>query len=298
MLFDIIAKMFKHIIRIYREKRGPFSKGHDTKVSRLGDDLGESETIQFPDRFEGYIAGFRVKGKNHQANRFIEIARAAFQTCIDLKIFKDNPVTAERFPFSEEIARDNYLPPEEIRKVILTAAKNRRTSHIARALQYYFTVPCRRGEVIRMRVADVDLFGKKIRVHNGTTKNDVGTWKPIPPQMLHWFMRRLRDAKNRDESVFGRYVSAHGKFIPLGDFKHAWDTVRKKVGHPDLRIHDSRHISATDLVNGGTPRTVVNAVAGWRTDMLKSYYHLDADAALNHIQWPGIVKREASVKPF
>jgi hypothetical protein len=30
--------------------------------------------------------------------------------------------------------------------------------------------------------------------------------------------------------------------------------------------------------------------------MLKVYYHLDSDAALNHIQWPVFEKREASVK--
>jgi integrase len=85
--------------------------------------------------------------------------------------------------------------------------------------------------------------------------------------------------------------------VPLGDFKHAWNTVRTAAGHLSLRIHDSRHISATDMINAGTPRTVINAVAGWKTDMLRTYYHLDSDAALSHIQWPRSDKREASVKP-
>ncbi len=302
-------KLFKHIVGIYKNKiraeRGAISPGHEGKIKRLEDTFGESDIIQFPERFERFIAEFRVKGKNHQANRFIEIARAAFQVCIEAGHFKENPITENRFPSFKETARDCFLPAEEISKIILTAAKNKRTFHIARALQYYFSVPCRRGEVVRMKIADIDLFGQRVRVHNGTTKNDEGIWKPIPPAMKKWFTRRVREARGIDNPVFYRVVKGSSRLrtgiepriVSIGDFKNAWDTVRAAAGHPTLRIHDSRHIAATDMVNAGTPRTIVNAVAGWKTDMLRTYYHLANDAALSYIQWPEIGKREASVKP-
>jgi integrase len=296
----ITPKFFKNILGVYRikSKNAPFSQGHERRVSLLEKLLGDSDAIQFPERFERLIAEYRVKGKNHQANRFVEIATAAFEVCVKLKHFDANPITEERFPCFKETARDVYLSAERVTQIILIAAKNRRTCHLARALQYYFSVPCRKTEVVRMRIADVDLFRQRVRVYNGTTKNEVGVWKPIPPAMLKWFKRRVRDSQSIEEHVFGRRIDASGKFVHLGDFKRSWDTVRREAGHPKLRIHDSRHISATDMVNNGTPRTVVNAVAGWKTDMLRTYFHLDSDAALTHIRWPEKPKCEASVKPL
>lgn len=306
----ISPKLFKDVIQVYRDSHGArdgsFCVSHESNINRLKNDLGDSEIAHFPSRFRQYLMTLRRDGKNVQANRFVVIAKAAFKVCVGLEYIKKSPISKELFPLSTETARDYYLPADKVSDIILKAAKNRRTCHIARALQYFFSVPCRKSEVLRMKVADIDLFGQRIRVHNGTTKNDAGIWKPIPPAMLKWFKRRVKEAKKLEEPIFCRIVRATQKnrkeinirILPLGDFKNAWTTVRKEAGYPELRLHDSRHISATDMVNAGTPRTVVNAVAGWRTDMLKTYYHLDSDAALTHIQWPVAVaaKCEGSVK--
>jgi integrase len=288
-------KLYKHLVAVYREKKGPFSDSHENKVGRLEKEHGDLDNVQVPERFEYFIAGLRVKGINYLANRFIEIVRAQFKLGVDLGHFKSNPISKARFPFSKETARDIFLPASEIRKIILTAAKNRNTRHIARLLQFYFSVPSRKTEIIRMKILDVDIFNWRVRVYNGTTKNDAGVWKPIPPTMRSWFKQRIRNSKSLKEPVFGRVV--HGIILSIGDFKHAWNTVRTACGYPKLRIHDSRHISATELVNNGTPRTVVNAIANWKTDMLKIYYHLDSDAALANVKWPDPQKREAVVKP-
>ena len=56
-------------------------------------------------------------------------------------------------------------------------------------------------------------------------------------------------------------------------FKKAWAKCLRLAGISDFRFHDTRHISATNLVDNGTPERVVMAVAGWRTNMLSTYYH-------------------------
>lgn len=301
-------KTFKDILNLYRVKseHAPFSAEHEKKVKRLEDMLGASDAIQLADRLELTIGSLRCAGKNHQANRYIQMARAAFEVCVRLEHFIKNPITELRFPLFKETARDNYLTAEEVANIIAVSASNPRTSHITEILRYYFSVPCRKSEVLRMKIADVDIFSMRIRVHNGTTKNDEGVWKPIPPAMQKWFVERKRDAKSADEPVFCRIVKgtreerkngALQRIAPIGDFKNAWDTVREKAGHPTLRIHDSRHISATDMINAGTPRTVVMSVANWKTDMLRTYYHLASDAAIEFIKWPEKTpKHEGSMK--
>ena len=65
------------------------------------------------------------------------------------------------------------------------------------------------------------------------------------------------------------------KYHPLGDFKKAWSNVLHAAGITDFHFHDGRHISATDMVNAGTPERVVSDIAGWSagSQMLSRYYH-------------------------
>jgi integrase len=290
----------KHILEVYsnaffaREGRD-FSPGHKKKVDWFEKTFGECDLPLFPERFERCLGVLRGQGKFHQANRLVEIARAAFQCCIKKKLLKYNPITEDRFPETAETARDNYLNADEVRKIILAAAKDRRTCHIARALQYSFLVPCRRSEVVNMRIGDVDIFNSRLRTYNGQTKNERGAWKPIPPSMLRWVRMRLRTARSLYEPLFSRYIKARNQVAGLGDFKHAWNTIRKRCGYPALRFHDSRHISATDMVKSGTPRMVVNAVANWKADMLRLYYHLDGDEDLGLIKWRENAKHDSGL---
>lgn len=145
---------------------------------------------------------------------------------------------------------------------------------------------------MQIRIADVDLFNNAVRVRNGTTKTDKGTYKPIPPNMVKWFRRRVSNAKSLDEPIFCRVVLGSrkdraGKNVqvkPLGCIKSAWDTVRSEAGYPSLHLHDSRHVSASKLLDNGTPSQVVQVVAGWSSDMLKIYYNRDSKRALNLVK--------------
>jgi len=44
----------------------------------------------------------------------------------------------------------------------------------------------------------------------------------------------------------------------------------------NARIHDLRHISATDLYEAGIPERVIMDCAGWKTPMLSQYRHKDS----------------------
>jgi integrase len=106
--------------------------------------------------------------------------------------------------------------------------------------------------------------------------------------MMEFFIRRKREAKSKEEPVFGRMVKGsrnersndNAHFAGLGCFQNAWDTVRREAGLPDIHFHDTRHVSATNLIDNGTPEQVVMTIAGWKTNMLRTYYHRDPKKAL------------------
>jgi integrase len=288
---------FSDVLRIYREKRGPFSIYYERSVKAIENDFGLVLLEDFADRFEEYVRLLKVTPSRlgtprspAAINRPISIVRAAFSICYALGLIKTNPVTKVRFPEMEEIPRDITISEEDRGKLIEAALKDPRTAHLADAINYAMQVPIRKSELVNMKIEDIDLFGvhPSVRVRNGTTKNDSGSWKPIPPDMLDFFVRRKSEAKSKDEPVFGRFVNGttkdrsgdNARFKGLGDFKNAWDTVRREAGLPRIHFHDTRHVSATNLIDNGTPEQVVMTIAGWKTNMLRIYYHRDPKKAL------------------
>jgi integrase len=59
----------------------------------------------------------------------------------------------------------------------------------------------------------------------------------------------------------------------------------KLAGIGDFHFHDLRHISATELIDAGTPERVVREIANWKTDMLNRYYHLSSKKVLESVQF-------------
>jgi integrase len=298
-------KMMSELIEFYREKspKAPFSAHHNRTVNAFKKDLGDIPVQEFPDRFEAYLKLKKEtetfqgkKRKPASTNRFIEVAKAAFEVAKSLKEITgitSNPITKERFPKGKEIPRDVDISADERIKMVEYARSHARLKHVAEAINYAMQVPIRRSEIVSMQVRDIDLFNRAVRVRNGTTKNDQGTYKPIPPDMLDFFKRRVMEKKSDDEPVFYRLLKgsrkdrtgALAKRLPLGDFKNAWTTIKTECGLPHIHIHDTRHVSATALVDAGTPERVVMQVAGWKTNMLATYYNRHPKKALGLVQF-------------
>ena len=107
---------------------------------------------------------------------------------------------------------------------------------------------------------------------------------PIPTSMLGYF----RNLPSGCPYLFYRVKG--GTFHPLGAFKKAWTTCRKRSGIGDYHWHDTRAQAATDLIDNGTPERVVMQIAGWKTDMLgRRYYNRDGKKALGLARFsPGV----------
>lgn len=62
----------------------------------------------------------------------------------------------------------------------------------------------------------------------------------------------------------------------------AWDSIRKKVGLPDVRLHDLRHSFASFLVNSGRSLYEVQTLLGHHNPKVTMRYaHLSPDALVD-----------------
>lgn len=299
-----VLETFRDLLFLYEQKKGPFSVSHQLKIDALKRELGDIHLDVFPERFERYYTVLKTQpvsrhGKilsNCSINRKTEIVKAAFKLLVDLEMIDKNPISNTRVRKLKTVPRDVIITPEQQAALMKSIKKN--APHIEPVVRYALQVPCRRSELVNMRRDDLDLFNNCIRVRNGMTKNDAGIWKPIPPDMIEYF----RNIPKESEFLFYRVVNGsrtdrsgeNRQYLPLGDFKRAWMTALDKAGlaHIGLRLHDTRHVAATNLVNNGTPEEAVMQVAGWKTNMLRVYYNRNPIRALSLVRFNSDVSCE------
>lgn len=272
---------FSEALILFREKRGPFSPTHCRKVDFIDNELGHILLAQLPDRFEQYLRILKstpVRGKkrsNASTNRHIEIVRAVFGLLVDLEIIVKNPITKFRFPKGEEKARDRYLNDDERLRVINAIREHR--PYILPIIQYMLLVPCRKMELVAAKKDQYNPFTATIYIPD--SKADIPIYKPVPDEMKDYF--------NSIPSVCPWLFFRHDVdgYHSVGTMQKPWVYCLKKAGVQNARMHDLRHISATDLYQAGNPERMIMDIAGWKTPMLSTYRHKDSFKSAQNIQF-------------
>ncbi|MBX9787037.1 MAG: site-specific integrase [Alphaproteobacteria bacterium] len=88
----------------------------------------------------------------------------------------------------------------------------------------------------------------------------------------------LETMKSQASSPFLFPGKVEGKSIQ--EVKRAWDTIRKKAGFPELRIHDFRHTHAAHLVSNGFTLNIVGKLLGHTQPSTTDIYAHLADKPL------------------
>jgi integrase len=276
-----VAETFGEALRFYLD-RNDAGKSM-TYFKRLLADLGEVSISLLGERFDKYrqllksSIGQRT-GKpisNGTINRYLTWAAAALNFAVRHGVIKENPL--KHFQKLKEIPRDVILSDMDKRHLLNVI--DREAHHLGAVVRFALQVPCRKSELVNMKKEDLDLFNNVIRVHNGETKNGAGIWKPIPPDMKEYF----RAIPAGCQYLF--YRQDKNGYHGLGDFKKAWKHCLKIAGVNDFRFHDTRHCSASALIDNGTPEQVVMSIAGWKTNMLRIYYNREPKKTLELVRF-------------
>ncbi len=277
---------FKELIAFWevrREWSDATAKKMAYAVSRLQDDLGEVRLSEIVDRFDRFLSIIRREkspktGKTlapGTINAYITTAKTICNFAYKFDLIASNPL--KRFSKVREIGRDRVLSDSETKNLFQNLDEY--APHLKPAVLFSMFVPIRKSELISLRRENLDMINGVIRLRNGTTKNRQGTFIPIPEPMRDYF---LNLPKGTDRLFFRKLG---GEYFPLGDFKRSWKTVKLKAGIEDFHFHDLRHISASNMIDAGTPERIVRAIANWKTDMLTRYYHISSKRILENVRF-------------
>jgi integrase len=141
--------------------------------------------------------------------------------------------------------------------------------HLTPAILLSTNTGLRRGELLALRWADVDLAGRQLTVRASGTKSGQTRHVPLNTEALT-VLKRWRRQSNGPR-VFAVDTS----------FKTAWASLLKQAKIESFRWHDLRHHFGSRLVQSGVPLNTVRELLGHQSiAMTLRYAHLaDGDKA-------------------
>jgi len=198
------------------------------------------------------------------------------------------------------------LTPEEERRLFDVAASKPGWSVAYWAALLASHTTTRGCELKGLRIGDLNLIEKTIRIQRSRTKTDAGA-RIIPlNDTALWACARLLEraeklgASDPSHHVFPTAMFRHTKKSdpfkgirgfdftkPMQSWRTAWKNLTKRANLPGLRFHHLRHHCITKLAEAGVPDQTLLSIAGHVSrEMLEHYSHIrmqakrDAVAAL------------------
>lgn len=227
------------------------------------------------DHFQRYIrerldAGAETSTVNHELTVF----KAMFNHGAEAdppKVFR-----VPRFPakLREPNPRSGFVNDEQYATLQAKAKYGWLRAVLAVAYNFGF----RKGELLGLKVSQIDLKSRTIHLSPGTTKNDKGR-AVVMTEEVYKLVAECVKGKRPGDAVF---TWANGKAVT--DFRRTWRTLAKKAGMPDLIFHDLRRSAVRNMVRSGISKQVAKLISGHQTDSVFDRYDITdttdlADAA-------------------
>jgi integrase len=241
--------------------------------------LGSVQATQLDSRLLArYIDGRR---EEHASNATINRELACLKRMYRLAYRSTPPrvTSVPHFPhLKENNVRQGFVTPEQYENLVAHCPDLWLRAMLETAYNYGW----RASELLNLRVCQVDLGSRTIRLEPGTTKNQEGREVTIESGRLLELLRQCMEDKRPDDHVFAR----GGK--PIRGFRKSWKNLCTAAGVPALLFHDLRRTAARNLRAAGVPEEIIMRIAGWKTSSVFKRYAIvdqaDVRAALQQLE--------------
>jgi integrase len=223
------------------------------------------------------------------------VLHAAFRSAVRWQALAANPSDGVTAPRVEQ-ARLRVPTPKEVAALFAKVNSDYRTAFAVAAM-----TGLRRGEVLALRWADVDLTAAQLRVEGSLQRTRAGL-EVFPPKTersrrtvtlaptLVASLQRHHDEQSERRAIAGDAWSEGDFVFDRGDgrptdpdrFGQAFRDARDAAGLVGVRLHDLRHAYATMQISEGTDARLVSDLLGHATVAftLQTYVHPSEDAAV------------------
>ena len=202
-----------------------------------------------------YVDDRRQQGAaNATVNRELAALKRMFRLGLCSTPPKVNRVP--KFPhLAENNIRTGFLEEGQFEKIIAHSPETWFRAIVDVGRTYGWRI----GELLRLRVRQVDLLANVIRLEPGTTKNRDGREVSMT-QTINALLSECVSGKQPDDYVF---TWPNGN--PVKDFRETWRNACIAAGVPNLLFHDLRRTAARNLRRAGVAEGIIMKIGGWRT---------------------------------
>jgi integrase len=169
--------------------------------------------------------------------------------------------------------RKNFLTDEQYAKLATECAKE--GLWLRALLEIGANYGLRRGEMLDLRVGQVDKATGRVRLEGSQTKNGTSRAFTLTSD-ARYLVFALIEGKQPEDYVFTR---SDGR--PIGDFRKLWANVCERAGVPDLLLHDLRRTAVRNMVRSGVSDNVAMAISGHKTRSVFDRYDIISEADLD-----------------
>lgn len=137
----------------------------------------------------------------------------------------------------------------------------------------------RKGELLHLRVSQIDMIERTIVLHAGETKNDDARMVGMTATVYE-LLGGLVAGKGKDDFVFTRGPK-NGISRPVKGFRKAWKSATLGAGCPGLLFHDLRRSGVRNLIRDGVTEKVAMTISGHKTRSVFERYNIVSQADMH-----------------
>jgi integrase len=223
------------------------------------------------DQMTRYIAQRQTEGAS---NATINRELAALKRMFTLGVRARKVYSIPSFPHLEERnVRKGFI--EDGQYQALAKACSAEGLWLRAMFEVGYNFGWRVSELLTMRVRQIDLASRAIRLEVGETKNDDGREVEMTP-LVYALVQQCVTGKRSEDFVFTR---ESGK--PVRDFRGSWEKVCRAAGVPELLFHDLRRTAVRNMVRRGIPERVAMTISGHKTRSIFDRYNIVSKSDLH-----------------
>lgn len=204
--------------------------------------------LHHKDKEKGYAPG--------TCNRMVILLKFMYNCAIrwDILPHGSNPCEGVQY-FEDHGAKERFLTHEEVGHLFdeLDSNPNVMVGQVIRLLLF---TGARKREVLDARWDEIDWDRRLLIVPAERSKSKKIRFIPLSDAAI-----ALLESLPRKDDIPYVFFNSRTKKPPVSIF-YAWDSIRRKVGIPDVRLHDLRHSFASFLVNAGRSLYEVQKLLG------------------------------------
>jgi integrase len=234
------------------------------------------------DLAQRYCAKREAEGASGASiNRELAILKRAFHLAM-----KRTPPKVRACPvipmYKESAPRTGFLEDAQYTPLAMECSKVGLWLRALLTTAYSFAF--RKGELLSLRVKQIDLANGTIRLETGTTKNGEGRVVKMTREVAT-LLTACVIGKEPDDYVFSRPDKKlkNGTLVkgkPVTGFRKIWKTVCTRAGVPSLLFHDLRRSGVRNLRRLGVQESVAMRISGHKTRSVFERYNIVDEADL------------------